>query len=292
MKSWTVEKNETGKKLVAFIRERLKKKASGKQIKAAVDRGLCKVNGSVEKFGSVSLKVGDSVDFDDTILSVERPSFDTSRILYDDSYLLAYDKPPHVACDEEGILTLLKEYIKTPLLVHRLDQDTSGVLLIAKNPAVQKKLELLFENRQVTKTYWALAEGIPSQPSGICQNYIGRWKDSSGQVFHGEVPAHKGQLAVTKWKMGGKGSNTSLILAFPETGRTHQIRIHLQNLGHPILGDLRYSAKHSTSKTYPRQMLHAKSIVLTHPGTNEKLRIESPLPEDFRQTLSQCQIRY
>lgn len=171
-------------------------------------------------------------------------------------------------------------------IVHRLDKDTSGLMVIAKTDVAHEKLSIQFQDRTVRKFYWALAWGVFRRPAGECEGAIGRH------------PHHRQKMAVLK--EGGRESHTSyrvlkqweraaLVECELHTGRTHQIRVHLAHLGHAILGDQLYSrARHWPGIEIPqRQMLHSARLAFCHPKTGKEVEFSAPVPEDFEAMMKQ-----
>lgn len=167
-----------------------------------------------------------------------------------------------------------------PGIVHRLDKDTSGCLIIAKNPSAQFQLAKLFQERKIKKTYAAIVCGVPPKNEDKIITKIGRHSVNRKKM----AVVHKGgRLAVTKYEVVKRGKiekvPVSLLEVQIETGRTHQIRVHLAYKHLPILGDRVYGGKQDIEA--PRQMLHAWKIAFPHPKTGEMMEIEAPFPEDF-----------
>ena len=165
-----------------------------------------------------------------------------------------------------------------PGIVHRLDKDTSGCLVVAKNDTAHAHLSRQFAGRTVTKIYLALVQGYFAGPrSGAIDNLIGRHPVERKKMA---VLARGGRASRTTWRVAQElpGVGT-LVECTLHTGRTHQIRVHLKHLGHPLLGDALYSPR--LAGHYPRQMLHAWKLGFTHPRTGEPMHFCSPLPEDF-----------
>ncbi|MHC1785352.1 MAG: RluA family pseudouridine synthase [Anaerolineaceae bacterium] len=169
-----------------------------------------------------------------------------------------------------------------PGVVHRLDKDTSGLILIAKNEHTQQALQDQFRLRQVKKTYLALVDGMPPTPKGRVEAPIGR--DPSHRKQMAVVTAKRGREAVTEYFTLEKFPHHTLIEAHPLTGRTHQIRLHMAFLGCPIVGDRVYGFMHP-SLPLNRQFLHAARINFVVPGEKETRTFEAPLPEDLSQIL-------
>ena len=191
---------------------------------------------------------------------------------------MAYNKPSGITSDDVSISNFLNSIYGKSILLHRLDKDTSGVLLFAKTLSSAKEIEGLFKQRLIKKTYHALVEGNP-KPSGKIENYLGKLKTYQGQTLFGEVSKDKGLLAITSWKVEKSYNGVSLLLCSPTTGRTHQIRVHLSEMGHPILGDYQYGRHFSCDYKAKRMMLHASRIQF------KDFNINAPLPVEFKDWL-------
>lgn len=169
-----------------------------------------------------------------------------------------------------------------PGVVHRLDRDTSGLILLAKNDAAYHSLQQQFKSRSISKTYLAITEGRPPTDSGKIEAPIGR--DPKNRKRMSIVAADRGRSAVTAYRMREALREASLLEVHPETGRTHQIRVHLAFLGCPVAGDRVYGRRKPVVQA-PRQMLHAWRLRLQLPGEREPREFEAPVPEDFEQVL-------
>ena len=169
-----------------------------------------------------------------------------------------------------------------PGLVHRLDKDTSGLILLAKNERAQRFLQQQFQNREVRKTYIALVDGHPRTPSGRIEAPIGR--DARERKRMAIVSAAKGRAALSEYRVLERFPAHALVEVNPLTGRTHQIRVHLAFLGCPIVGDRVYG-KRRPSLTLERHFLHAARLSLRLPGQSETRTFEAPLPEDLQLVL-------
>ena len=165
-----------------------------------------------------------------------------------------------------------------PGIVHRLDKDTSGCLVVAKNDIAHQGLSRQFAGRSVSKIYLALASGIFKSKKGVIETCIGRHPVHRKKMA--VVQSGRGRTAKTEYRVLQEPGLFSLVECTLHTGRTHQIRVHLKHLGHPLMGDALYGSKPSTN--FPRQMLHAWKLGFTHPRTEEWMEFQSPLPEDFR----------
>lgn len=216
-------------------------------------------------------------------------------VLYEDADLVVLNKPPgevvHPApghstgtlvqallahcADLTGVGGRLRSGI-----VHRLDKDTSGVLLVAKNDRAFRALQEQFKTREVRKVYLALVHGHPRAPAGRVEAPIGR--DPRSRQRMAVVPG--GRPAVTRYRVLRTVGAYTLVLAQPVTGRTHQVRVHLAFLGHPVAGDPLYGPRR-VSFPFPRQFLHAWRLGFRHPSTGEWLEVRAPLPADLKAVL-------
>lgn len=181
-----------------------------------------------------------------------------------------------------------------PGIVHRLDQGTSGVMVLAKTPEVLEKLQKQFREHIIKKIYLTIVFNHPVPEQGSVDVPIGRHpgrKTPMSVIPIEEVARGKVRPASTDYKVIEKFRDASLVEATIHTGRTHQIRLHMKYIGHPILGDGTYQTKSSRnlskSLAITRQMLHAKSLSLHHPESGKPLRLDAPLPYDMRNTLAQ-----
>jgi RluA family pseudouridine synthase len=286
MLEWIVTSQESGSKLISFLTARLEEKYSARFLKRLIEQNNCEINGRTQRFASSPLKRGDHVS-----LRIEQASYSSpytveeKRIIYEDDVLLVYNKPAGINSDERGILRVLKARTPSLQLVHRLDRDTTGVLILAKQPAAFENLVKQFKQFQVRKRYQTIVDGIVDSPKGIIENYLGKKKAYAGQTLWGVVSSSRGLYACTEWRRVKKGRMASLLECSPKTGRTHQIRVHMAQMGHPILGDFQYG-KHFQCPYRPfRYLLHAVDIHFLHPVTGAPLCLTSPLPDDFKMAL-------
>ena len=162
-----------------------------------------------------------------------------------------------------------------PGIVHRLDKDTSGLLLIAKNDAAQEALSRMLAERRVEKHYLALVEGRPREPSGRIEAPIGRSKKDRKKM----AVDPEGREAVTEWRTLAEHPAATLLDVRILTGRTHQIRVHMRHIGHPVCGDPLYGMARGVR--VPRLMLHAYTLAFAHPRTGERLSFRAEPPEEF-----------
>ncbi len=213
-------------------------------------------------------------------------------ILFEDGEALVIDKPAGLPVDRpkrggpalfDHIEQLKLGFQRPPVAVHRLDTDTSGCLLLARNPKALKRFNKAFEDRLVGKTYLAIVDIEPSETSGTIELNLA--KISSAEKGWRMIAAKKGKPAISHWELlqtVGEGDRRRSLIRFrPETGRTHQLRVHaLQGLGAPLLGDPVYGPVRGQNKGAPRTMLHAESIHVTREG-KDPISAFAPFPEDF-----------
>lgn len=205
-------------------------------------------------------------------------------IVYQDEHLLVINKPagllsvPGRGADlADCALHRVQARFPAALLVHRLDEATSGLLLFALHPAAQKAASWAFESRQVKKTYTARVHGLLQDSQGVIDAPIA--KDWPRRPLH-IVDHMQGKSAITKWQLLSKDEHSaqSLCRLEPETGRTHQLRVHMQHIGHPIVGDRLYGSQHGTSA---RLLLHASRIQMQRPLRYEQ-SLDIACPADFQ----------
>lgn len=279
---WSVDSTDDGLSLLSFLQRQLAGLWTGKAIKRQLDCQCCYVNGKVEKFGSRRLCSGDVV----TWRSLEPPSTgkkpagSSCSIIYEDELLLALDKPVGLVSEDEAVMRHLRRsgFLK---LVHRLDRDTTGLLLLAKSEEAYQQLTRQFRQRTVEKVYIAIVEGTIPHDEGVISNYLVRKGSYQGQTFWGSTAdgSTPGALyAETAWRVVARAPTATLVSCYPKTGRTHQIRVHLASLGYPIAGDCHYGA---CKLRVPRPLLHATSLTFQYPTSGATIELHSPLPPDF-----------
>lgn len=165
----------------------------------------------------------------------------------------------------------VREYCADALVVHRLDMDTSGLVLFARSADAQRNLSMQFEQRKVDKRYIALVEGLVKQEEGTVDCPIRKDMEQRLPPKHLVDYVH-GKKALTEWRVLERYSSTSRLALFPKTGRSHQLRVHMQRLGHPVVGDPIYGTSGE------RLMLHAESLAFLHPESGDPVRLKCPAP--------------
>jgi RluA family pseudouridine synthase len=281
--TWRVSLKEVGMSLLAFLREKKPDAPSVKSLKRAIDGKCCTVNGKIELFSSYRLKTGDVV----SLQWVHSQRVTSLPILYEDSDLLIVDKPAGLTCENRYFAPLLKQRAE---LIHRLDKETSGVVMLGKNKEIIELMIALFREKKVYKQYLAIVDGRLAEAEGKIENVL-RKKPSltKGQVTY-EVTKGKGVSAITLWKCLQSGQTASLVLCEPITGRTHQLRIHLSAIGHPILGDLQYGKRFRCTVRPQRHLLHALKLRFMHPKSGEEISVNAPIPPDFQAALKELKL--
>jgi 23S rRNA pseudouridine1911/1915/1917 synthase len=212
------------------------------------------------------------------------------RILYEDDDLAVVEKPcgmvvhPAAGNEDGTLVNALLHHLKNlsgiggvirPGIVHRLDKDTSGLLLVAKHDAAHVELSRQLKDREMEKHYLAVVEGAMKEDSGVVDAPIARSKTNRKRMAIDPM----GRPAITEWRLVEELKGGSLLDVHLITGRTHQIRVHMAHVHHPVAGDPIYGFKHGLPA--PRLMLHARTLAFTHPGTGERMCFEAPIPEVF-----------
>ncbi len=265
-----------------------------------IREGRVRVNGLPRKPGH-PLRAGDAVEFD--IPPPEpvglKPEPIALDILFEDDHLLVLNKLPGLVVhpapghDAGTLVNALLHHCgpgfnvggdQRPGIVHRLDRDTSGALVVAKTEAALRGLAAQFKNREVRKEYLALAWGRPVPAEGTIETLVGRHPRHRQKM---SARPRSGRPAVTHYETVQALGPASLLRVRIETGRTHQIRVHLAHRGHPVVGDTQYGrARPGVLPVEPeRQMLHAERLAFRHPVTGAELEFQAPMPPDMRELL-------
>ena len=267
----------------------------------SIDAGLVLLRGKpVER--SATVHAGDELTFSfaDVVATELRAVKIKLDVLFEDKWLLAINKPagmvvhPGAGTREDTLVHALLAHcagtlsgiggVERPGIVHRLDRETSGVIIVAKNDQAHRELARQFAARTVVKEYTALVSGVPRLLSGSVQKAIGRNVRQRHKMAVVEE-GHGGRASWTDWTVvEAYGDVAALVTCVLHTGRTHQIRVHMASMGHPLLGDFTYGWKESRVMTRQpgRVMLHSGRLFLLHPKTGKVLDFRAPLPADFR----------
>ena len=301
--------NKDEVRLDVFLSEKLS--ITRTKVKTLIEEGHIRIAGKLPKPSS---KVKKSMEIEGEILEEEPltliPQAIPLNILYEDEYILAIDKPvgmvvhPSFGHKEGTLVNAILAYLinqhsafsiqhsasipqsagrnpqlnMRPFIVHRLDKGTTGVILVAKDTKTQEMLSALFKERGVYKTYRAIVEGIVKKEEGRIEGNIGRHPTDRKRMA---VLKQGGRDALTFFKVVARLNGFTYIEAYPKTGRTHQIRVHLAHTGHPIVGDDLYGKK--ARNMAERPLLHAYKIEFKHPVKGTPILIEAPLPEDIKE---------
>ena len=286
------EEQDKGKRIDKFISE-VVDDATRSYIQKLISEGLVEIQGKkVTKSGN-KLKGNESIIInlpEDEVLELV-PEDIPLDIIYEDSDIIVVNKGPDMVVHPahgnysgtlvNALLYHTKELSGIngdirPGIVHRLDKDTSGIIVVAKNDAAHENLAKMFKEKNLEKTYMCIAKGIFKDKEGRLETLIGRDPKDRKKMA---VVEENGKLAISNYKVLDESKNHSLVEVKIETGRTHQIRVHMKYLNHPIMGDTTYGNGSDGAK---RQILHAYKLKFIHPGTGEEMTVVAPLPEDFK----------
>ncbi len=275
---YSVDADSTGVSLRNFIKNR-HGDFSTRDVEALISQNGCRLNQKIERFGSTKLRLGDTVEI--------FPKFFSGRekeeipILFEDDFIMAINKPVGVTSGQKELEKLLGRKV---FLVHRLDKLTSGLLLLAKTKKSQQAMEKLFFDREIEKYYLAIVHGRLIRNEGVIEKPLCLKKRYEGGVLY--KTALYGKAAKTEWKKVVSSNTETLLVLRPVTGRTHQLRVHLDSIERPIMGDPQYGEKTTSTLHVPRLMLHARKVSFIHPILHKKIEIIAPIPIIIRQTIS------
>ncbi len=267
---------------------------------ALIKEGLVTVNGRAAKKNR-HLRDGDRVAWEipEPVEATPQPEDIPLDILYEDHDLIVINKPAGLvvhpaAGNETGTLVNALLHHCTDLagiggeirpgIVHRLDKDTSGVMVAAKNEVALNELSRQFRYRETEKEYLALVWSVPKDKRGTVRNTIGRHPIHRKKMA---VNVPNGRNAVSHYEVIEPLNGAALVRVRIETGRTHQVRVHMAHIKTPIIGDKVYGRVRKAGIKADRQMLHAEKLSFSHPKTNKRMRFEAPLPKDFQTALAQ-----
>ncbi len=312
-KIFTVEVSEAGVRLDQYLSLKFED-VSRSQIQKKILNFVLLNNKKTKP--AQKLKIGDVVTvgeyFFGTALIV--PEKSSLNIIYEDDDLLILDKPAGLLVHPTGQIKngtlvnfLIERYKNLPTLqgedrpgiVHRLDKDTSGVLIVTKTLNAQQSLINQFKGKEVDKKYVALVYGIMDALEGFVDKSLKRGARERSKV----ITTRKGRESLTHWKVLEEFPEVTLLEICPKTGRTHQIRVHLQDINHPVVGEKLYieedrkqriassKIKHALSQA-KRQMLHALELSFNHPVSGKVLKFRAPLPLDFHTVLNLLESKY
>lgn len=300
MKKIIVQANEKGARLDSYIASK-EKEISRTNVQRLIESGNILVNNNIQKI-SYKVQAGDEI----SIVIPEareielKPQDIKVDIVYEDSHIIVVNKPKglvvHPAIGNpdgtlvNAIMNICKDSLSgiggeiRPGIVHRLDKDTTGLLIIAKNDKAHINLSEQIKNREVKKMYVALVRGIVPEDEATINMPIGRsTKDRKKMAV-----VKNGKEAVTHFKVLNRFKNYTLLEIKIDTGRTHQIRVHMSEIGYPVVGDMVYS-NGKNEFGVEGQMLHAKSLDFKHPITEKQMHLEAELPKYFKEVIDKLQ---
>jgi len=291
--TFTVQEEYKDLRLDVYLANAIPEVPSRMFVKKMIEEGQVKVNGHKQKT-KYKVAAGDTIvadinsaDFAPKDIKAEKMELD---VFYEDKDIVVINKPTgltvHPASGSHSgtlVNALIYHYQELsdvngpirPGIVHRLDKDTSGLILIAKTNVAHARLGRQFEKHTIIKRYVARVAGKVQFDQGVINVPLEKHKKYHDQR---QVAAEgRGKEAISLYQVLKRFPKSTLVALFPQTGRTHQLRIHMKHLGHPILGDEKYGRK----ETFPRLALHAQSIAFTHPITKEYIEFSCPTPAEF-----------
>lgn len=298
--SFVVDRTRPLERLDTFLKSRFPALSRG-ALQRLVEEGHIRVDGRKVK-PTHHPRAGEevSIQFPEPRVATARPEAIPLEILFEDDFMIVLNKPPGIVVhpaagnEEHTLVNALLHHcggklsgiggVARPGIVHRLDKDTSGCLVVARTDAAHTSLAEQFATRTVDKIYHALVCGVPRRPTGEIRLSIGRHPTQRKRMATG---AGRGREAWTSYRLLENFSVAALIEATIHTGRTHQIRVHFEHLGCPVVGDLVYGSRpnkrlaEAMDSKAPRQMLHAHRLSFIHPVTREAQTFTAPWPADF-----------
>ena len=291
-REFTVNADSVGMRVDKYITMELGEGASRSYVKFLMDNGFARLNGAPVK-PHRSVHEGDSISLELVPLPEEtdmEPENIPLKILYEDEWILVVDKPAgmvvHPGAGNShgtlanallyhcGQLPVATEGNRRPGIVHRLDKDTSGVIVVAKNDRALRSLAKQFQKRATKKCYIVVVTGRVEMDNGVIDVPVAR---SSTDRRKMSVRYAGGKESRTVYHVLRRFGACTLMRVEPHTGRTHQIRVHMKYLGHPVVGDTRYGGSGGIS----RQALHAETLGFTHPDTGKYMEFSAPIPSDI-----------
>jgi len=289
-----IQVEENSRRLDIYLSEKFKD-YSRSFLQKLIKNGFVKVNSNKVLKADLKLKAGDIVEIE---FPEKKKIFDKLEnfleIVYEDDSILVINKPAGLCVHPAGKFSLeptlvdflgrQEKGLDRSGIVHRLDRDTSGIMVIAKTPQAQFSLMKQFQKRMVKKTYLGIVHGIFSYKEYEISAPIMRSDKDRKKFCIGP-----GRDAVTEFKVLKCFNNYSLLEIYPQTGRTHQIRVHLSSIGHPIVGDKLYGNKKDDA---PRQMLHSYKLKLFHPEEKKQMEWKAKIPDDFLSVLKKLSVLF
>ena len=296
LEKYVIDENNVGKRLDLFVSE-ASENMSRSFAQGIIEKQNVKVNDKIKK-SNYKLKLNDEVlieKVEPVELEVEAEDIPLN-IVYEDSDVIVINKPQDMVVHPapgnytgtlvNGLLYHCKDLsgingVIRPGIVHRIDKDTSGILVVAKNDNAHNSLAAQLKDHSMKRTYYAIVEGVIKEDEGTVITNIGRHPIERIKM----AVVKDGKEAITNYKVIERFKNNTLVECRLETGRTHQIRVHMASIGYPLVGDPTYGFKKGKFKT-EGQMLHAKTLGFIHPSTSEYMEFSSELPENYKVLLN------
>lgn len=280
--TWKVSGDDT---LLACVEKKLTDHKHN-AVKSLLKYGQIAVNGTPVTQFDTPVRSGDavSVNFTRPFVVFSHPRI---QLVYEDDDIIVVNKGSGVLSvstdnvKDNTAYSALRAYLKQKdprlklFIVHRLDQGTSGLMMFAKNEEAKEAMQFNWRNMVLHRNYVAVVEGIVERQEGVVCSYLA--ENAQHEVYSTQNP-EEGQLAVTRYRVLKKGGGYTLMELSLDTGRKNQIRVHMKDLGHPIVGDRKYGAKNSPIR---RLALHASTLHFVHPATRQEMRFETPVPARF-----------
>ena len=309
--TFTVEQSRPGERLDVFLREKFPAASRG-AMQRLIEQGHVRVNGQTVK-PTHTPRAGEAVEvhWPDARPAEAQPEAMPLDILFEDKSLLVVNKPaglvvhPAAGHEEHTLVNALLHHcqcslsgiggVARPGIVHRLDKETSGCLVVAKNDETHLALSEQFSSRVVKKIYHAIVCGELARDAGEIHAAIARHPTHRKRMAVHNDSA--GRAAHTSWRVLERLHAATLVEVQIHTGRTHQIRVHFQHLGYPVVGDETYGAKANarlkelTNYAAPRVLLHAKELTFVHPRTQKSVKFTAPVPADFQHALKLLRVK-
>ncbi len=302
-----VPEHQAGRRIDVVLNEEIVD-LSRERVKALVKDSKVTLNGIIVVKPSTPVKAGDKIELrmPPPVSSQVEAEPLPLEILYEDDHLAVVNKPPGWVVHPAGPLrtgtlvnALLHHFgtlstiggVTRPGIVHRLDKETSGLLIVAKNDFAHQSLSNQFQSREVQKTYWALVHGVPKEREGGIDLPIGRHPKDRKRF----AVCADGRPAVTRWRLLGSSGEVSWLEVRILTGRTHQIRVHLRHIGYPVLKDRLYGFRNTRLRggwaqrlrDYPGMLLHAYRVGFTHPASGVMMTFEVNPPRRFQEAIEE-----
>ena len=294
--NFQVDSADKGQRLDIYLGKKLSDK-SRSHIQKIISDGKVFVDGKVTK-SSYKLNGAENIDVEeiDAVEVEYLPENLPLKILYEDADIIVVDKVRGMTVHpaetvKSGTLVNALLYhckdlsgingVKRPGIVHRLDKDTSGVMVVAKNDFAHINLAAQIKDKTALRTYLAIVHGVINDNAGIISGAIGRDKFDRKKM----AVTADGKRAVTEFKVLERFKNFTYVECKLQTGRTHQIRVHMTEIGHPLVGDEKYTARKNIFDI-KGQALHSHTLSLTHPVTGERMNFTAPLPDDMKKILN------